>query len=125
MLSNRTTQWLEIGVIDQESQEPPEETAMLIWDSDHPIPFNDVTEVQGPPAEILAIQTRSKIQPVQSNPTTTQLSRGNQAVDHPKPLFSSQKNPTNIHTWEMPKLDYNVVEDLKKMKANVSCHGHV
>jgi hypothetical protein len=41
-------------------------------------------------------------------------------VDHPKPLFSSQKNPTNIHTREAPKLDYNVVEDLKNMKANVS-----
>jgi ribonuclease HI len=41
-------------------------------------------------------------------------------TDRPKPLFSFQKNPTNIHTQGAPKLDYNVVEDLKKMKANVS-----
>jgi hypothetical protein len=47
----------EIGVIDQESQEPPEETSMLIWDFDHLIPFNDVFEVQGPPTEIMDIQT--------------------------------------------------------------------
>ena len=40
-------------------------------------------------------------------------------VDRPKPLFSSQKNPTNIHTQVATKLDYNVVEDLKKIKANV------
>jgi hypothetical protein len=40
-------------------------------------------------------------------------------TDHPKPLFSFQKNPTNIHTQGAPKLDYNVVEDLNKMKANV------
>jgi hypothetical protein len=41
-------------------------------------------------------------------------------TNHPKLLFSPQRNPTNIHTWEAPKIDYNVVEDLKKMKANVS-----
>jgi hypothetical protein len=46
-----------INVTDQESQEPPEETTMLLWDSNHPIPFNDVVEVQGPPAEILVVQT--------------------------------------------------------------------
>jgi hypothetical protein len=62
----------------------------------------------------------SKSQPFQSNPTTTQLSPGKQAVDRPKPLFSSQNNPTNIHTWETPKIDYNVVEYLEKMKDNVS-----
>jgi hypothetical protein len=61
-----------------------------------------------------------KRQPIQSNPTTTQSSRVNQVANHPKPLFSSQRNPTNIHTREKPKLDCNVVEFLNKMKANVS-----
>jgi hypothetical protein len=54
-----------------------------------------------------------------NKPTNTQSSRGNQETNHPKPLFYSQRNPTNIHTRESPKIDYNVVEELKKMKANV------
>jgi hypothetical protein len=44
-----------INSIDQESQEPPEETTMLLWDSNHLMPFNDVAEVQGPPAEVLVV----------------------------------------------------------------------
>jgi hypothetical protein len=46
-----------INSIDQESQEPPEETTMLLWDSNHLMPFNDVAEVQGPPTKILVVQT--------------------------------------------------------------------
>lgn len=92
---------------------------MLLWDPHHLIPFNDIVEVQGPPTEIPVVQTRSKIQPIQSNPTTTHSSQGDEAFDQPKPMFSSQKNPMEIHTLEIPKLDYNIVEYLKKMKANV------
>jgi hypothetical protein len=40
--------------------------------------------------------------------------------DHPKAPFVSRRNPINIHTRESPKLDYNIVEDLKKLKANIS-----
>jgi hypothetical protein len=47
----------EINAIDQEIQEPPEETSMLLWDSNHLMPFNDVDEVQGPPTEVLGVQT--------------------------------------------------------------------
>jgi len=46
--------------------------------------------------------------------------RGKQTVDHPKAPFVPQRNPINIHTRESPKLDYNIVEDLKRLKANVS-----
>jgi hypothetical protein len=109
-----------VNSIDQEIQEPSEEIAMLLWDSNHLIPFNDIVEVQGPPDEVLVVQTWVKTQPVQINLTTTQLSRESPTTNHPKPLFSSQKNPTNIHTQEDPKLEYNVLEYLKKMKANVS-----
>jgi hypothetical protein len=42
------------NAIDQESQEPLEETTMLLWDSNHLMPFNDVTEMQGPPVEVLS-----------------------------------------------------------------------
>jgi len=41
-------------------------------------------------------------------------------TDHPKSLFASQRNPTNIHIGEAPKLKYIVEEYLKKMKCNVS-----
>jgi hypothetical protein len=87
-----------INTIDWEIQEPSEETSMMLWVSNHPMPFNDANEVQEPPVEVLDVQTRGISQMVQTNPTTTQLSRGNQAIVRPKPLFPSQKNPTNIYT---------------------------
>jgi hypothetical protein len=46
---------LTINVIDQESQEPPKETTILLWDSNHMMPFKDATEVHGPPAEFLVV----------------------------------------------------------------------
>jgi hypothetical protein len=46
--------------------------------------------------------------------------RGKKTFDHPKEPFISQRDPINIHTREFPKLDYNIVEDLKRLKANVS-----
>jgi hypothetical protein len=93
---------------------------MLLWDPDLTMPLDDVFEVQEPPAEVLAVKMRSKGQPVSNDLTIVQSSRGKQTTDHLKEPFVSQKNPTNIHTWESPKLDYNIIEDLKKLKANVS-----
>jgi hypothetical protein len=46
--------------------------------------------------------------------------RSKETPDHPKTPFSLGKNPIRIHTRESPKLDYNVVEDLNKLKANIS-----
>jgi hypothetical protein len=34
--------------------------------------------------------------------------------------FTPGKNPISIHTQDSPKLEYNVVEYLKKLKANIS-----
>jgi hypothetical protein len=34
--------------------------------------------------------------------------------------FSPGKNPISIHTQDSPKLEYNVVKYLKKLKANIS-----
>jgi hypothetical protein len=65
---------------------------MLLWNLNHPIPFKDVVEVQGPPTKIMEVQTRSKSQHVQSDPTTTQSYQGNQVANHPKTLFSSQNS---------------------------------
>jgi hypothetical protein len=49
-----------------------------------------------------------------------QTSRGNTTPNQPKAPFAPRRNPINIHTLESPKLDYNIVEDLKKLKANIS-----
>jgi hypothetical protein len=52
MFPNQQPSILEINSIDQESQEPPEETTMLLWDSNHLMPFNNAVEV----LEILVVQ---------------------------------------------------------------------
>jgi hypothetical protein len=93
---------------------------MLICDNDLHMPSNDLFEVQEPPTEVLVVQTRSRGQPISSDLTTTQNSGGRKSPDHPKAPFSPRRNPINIHTRESPKLDYNIVEDLKKLKANIS-----
>jgi len=49
-----------MNIDDQEEVDPPEETTMLIWDIDLPIPFDDLFEVQEPPTEVLDVQTRSR-----------------------------------------------------------------
>ena len=46
-----------INLVDQEEVDPPEETTMLIWDPDLPMPSNDLCEVQEPPPEVLVVQT--------------------------------------------------------------------
>jgi hypothetical protein len=109
-----------MNVVDQEEIDPPEDTTMLIWDLDLIMPSDDLFESQEPPTEVLVVQTRSKGQFVSNELTTTQTSRGISSLDHPKSPFSPRKNPISIHTQEFPKLDYNIVEDLKKLKANIS-----
>jgi hypothetical protein len=84
------------------------------------MPSDDLFEVQEPPTEVLDMQTRSRVQPVSNNLTTTQTSGGKLASNHLKAPFSPRRNPINIHTRKSPKLDYNIVEDLKKLKANIS-----
>jgi hypothetical protein len=93
---------------------------MLLWDCDLPMPSNDLFEVQEPPAEVLAVKTQSRGHPVSNNLTIAQTSGGKPTSDRPKAPFVSQINPINIHTQESPKLDYNIVEYLKRLKANVS-----
>jgi hypothetical protein len=108
-----------VNISDQEEVDPPEETAMLLWDLDLSMPSDDIFEVQEPPIKVLAIKTRSRGQSVSNDITIVQNSRRKQTLDHPKAPFFSQKNPINIHTRESPKLDYNIVEDIKILKANV------
>jgi hypothetical protein len=46
-----------MNIFDQEEVVPPEETTMLIWDPDLPMPSDDLFEVQEPPAEVLDVKT--------------------------------------------------------------------
>jgi hypothetical protein len=87
-----------MNIVDQEEVDPPEETTMLIWDPDLPMPSDDLFEVQEPPAEVLAVKTRSRGQPVSNDLTTAQTSGGKPAPDHPKAPFVPRRNPINIHT---------------------------
>jgi hypothetical protein len=71
---------------------------MSIWDPDLPMPFDDLFKVQEPPAEVLAVQTRSGGHPVLNDLTTTQTLRGKPTLDLLKTPFVPQRNPINIHT---------------------------
>jgi hypothetical protein len=66
------------------------------------------------------VKNRSKGPPVSKDPTTTQMSRERSTPNHPKAPFDPRKNPINIHMRESPKLEYNIVQDLKKLKDNIS-----
>jgi hypothetical protein len=66
------------------------------------------------------VKTRSKVPSISKDPTTTQTSGERSTLNHPKAPFSPCKNLISIHTRESPKLEYNVVEYLKKLKANIS-----
>jgi hypothetical protein len=45
-----------MNIVDQEEVDPPEETTMLLWDLDLPMPSEDLFEVQEPPIEVLVVQ---------------------------------------------------------------------
>ena len=109
-----------MNVLDQEEIDPPKDTTMLILDHDLIMPSDDLFQVQEPPTELSVVQTRSKGPHVSKDPTTTQMSGERSTPDQMKAPFSPHKNPISIHTQESPKLEYNVVEDLKNLKANIS-----
>jgi hypothetical protein len=93
---------------------------MFLWDPDLPMPSDDIFEVQEPLDEVLAVQTRSRGQPVSNDLTISHTPRGKKTSNQLKEPFVSQRNPINIHTRESTKLEYNIVEDLKILKENVS-----
>jgi hypothetical protein len=109
-----------MNIVDQEEADPPRDTTMLIWDPDVIVPSDDLFEPREQPTEVSVIQTRSKGQPGSKDTDATRASQSKLTPDRPKIPFAPSKNPISIHTQESPKLDYNVVEDLKKLKANIS-----
>jgi hypothetical protein len=109
-----------MNIVDQEEIDPPRDTTMLIWDPDLIMPSDDLFESQEQPMEVSVIQTCSKGLPGSKDTDATQASKSKLTPDRPKTSFALGKKPISIHTQESPKLDYNVVEDLKKLKANIS-----
>jgi hypothetical protein len=87
-----------MNIVDQEEVDPLEETTMLIWHPDLPMPFDDLFEVQEPPPEVLVVQTRSRGQRASNDLTTAQTSGGRSSPDHPKAPFVPRRNTINIHT---------------------------
>jgi hypothetical protein len=108
------------NIVDQEEVDPPEDTTMLIWDPIIIASSDDLFKPQAPPSEILVVQTCSKGQPSPRDTDATHASQSKLTPDHPRMPFAPGKKPISIHTHDSPKLDYNVEEDLKKLKANVS-----
>jgi hypothetical protein len=105
---------------DQEEVDPPRDTSMLIWDPNLIMPFDDIFESREQPMEFSVIQMHSKGPPDSKDIDATRASQSKLNLDHPKLSFALGKKPISIHTQESPTLDYNLVEDLKNLKANIS-----
>jgi len=45
-----------MNIVDQEEFDPLEETTMLIWDPNLPMPYDDLFEVQEPLTEVLVVK---------------------------------------------------------------------
>ena len=80
-----------MNIVDQEEVDPLEETTMMIWNPDLPMPSDDLFEVEEPPIEVLAVQTQSRGQPVSNDLTMTQILGWRPSPDHPKEHFSLKK----------------------------------
>jgi hypothetical protein len=111
---------LAFNIVDQEETDPPQDMAMLIWDPNMIMSSNDLFKPQAPPTEISMVQTHSKGQPCPKDIDATHASQSKLTLDFLRMPFAPSKNNISIHTHDSPKLDYNVVEDLKKLKANIS-----
>jgi hypothetical protein len=108
------------NIIDQEEADPPQDTSMLIWDPNVITSLNDLFDPWEQPIEVSAVQICSKGQPNPKNTDATRASQSKLTPNHLKITFTLGKKPIRIHTQDSPKLYYNVVEDLKKLKVNVS-----
>jgi hypothetical protein len=92
---------------------------MAIWDFIHTSSF-EVPMEDGEYPKIMAAQTRSKTCIFQNQPTIAQDLKISQKI-----ASSSQPTPPLSYGLKFPahktiKLEYDTVEDLKKLKANIS-----
>jgi hypothetical protein len=93
---------------------------MLIWDPDVITSLDDLFKPQEPPTDILVVETRSYGQPDPKYTDATRVSQSKLTPNFPRMPVAPSKQPLSIHTWESPKIDYNIVKDLNKLKANIS-----
>ena len=108
------------NIVDQEEADPPQDMAMLIWNPNVITSSDDLFKPQAPPTEILVVQTHSKGQPGPKDIDATCASQSKLTPNIPRIPFAPGRKPISIHIHDSPKLDYNVVEYLKNLKANVS-----
>jgi hypothetical protein len=111
---------LVMNIADQEEIKPPRDTTMLIWDSNMIMLSDNLFESHEQPMEVSVIQTCIKGLPGSRDIDITQALKIMLTPDRLKTYFTLGKNPIHIHTQESPKLDYNVVKVLKKLKSNIS-----
>jgi hypothetical protein len=93
---------------------------MLIWDLDLIFPSEDLFNSREQPSKFSVMQMRSIGQLSSIDIDITQASQVKLTPDHSKKSLGPGKRPISIHTQESPKLEYNIVEYFKKIKANIS-----
>jgi hypothetical protein len=64
---------------------------MLLWNLELLMPFNDIFEVLEPPTKVLAVQTRSRGEPVSNDLTISQTLRGKKHLITRKNLLSPKE----------------------------------
>jgi hypothetical protein len=92
---------------------------MVLWDINHMMPFDELTQEEEFPSETLVVQTRSKGPVTQNHPIIAQAPKkpdNSTPLAKPTPILNSAPK---FPTQEVSKLEYNVVEDFKKMKENI------
>jgi hypothetical protein len=77
-----------MNVVDQEENDPLEDTTMLIWDPDLIMPSDDLFESQETPAEVSVVKTSSKGPPSSKDHITTRTSGERSTPNHMKEPFS-------------------------------------
>jgi len=92
---------------------------MLIWDPDVIASSGDLFESQEQPAEVSTVQTCIKGQPGSKDVDAPRASQCKLTPNSLKMSFTPGKNPISIHTQDSPKLEYNIVKYLKKLKDNI------
>ena len=89
---------------------------MVLWDINHRIHFNGEEEF---PNEVLVVQTRRKFHVTKNHPIISQAPKKLDSIVPLVKLAPILKSPPKFTTPETSKLEYNVVEELKKMKASI------
>jgi hypothetical protein len=103
------------NITKNEVSEPPEQMAMVLWDINHTSSLVNLAEEEEPP-EILLVQIRGRGPITQNQPIIAQAPKNPKRTTFSAQPPSIPSSPPKFQTPEPSKLDYNAVEDLKKIK---------